>query len=98
MRRIFWLKISALFLVFFSCTSEQEIHKKTILVASKQVDCTGVGPQKCMLIKEFTGQNWKYFYDTIEGFNYEEGFEYVLNISEKKIHQCPKMLHLFKQF
>lgn len=89
MKRIYWLKISVLFLVFFSCTSEQEIQKKTILVASKQVDCTGVGPQKCMLIKEHATQNWEYFYDTIEGFNYEEGFEYVLNISEKEISPVP---------
>ncbi|MEJ5053826.1 DUF4377 domain-containing protein [Sphingobacterium sp. MYb382] len=51
-------------------------------VKENLVDCTGVGPMKCMQVK-FPGQKeWTYFYSSIEGFTYEEGYLYKLKISE----------------
>lgn len=66
--------------------SEKNLGKeKTYTVASKRIDCEGVATQKCYLIKKNGEQNWNYFYSEIIGFNYEEGFEYELLISETPI-------------
>jgi len=62
---------------------------KHIYVADYLVDCTDVSPQKCMLIKEKIVDEWTIFYDQIEGFNYEEGYEYLLNVKIKTIKNPP---------
>lgn len=69
-----------LVLLMLSCTDT-----KTIIVANHLADCEGVAPQKCMLIKESSAGEWIYFYDTIEGFEYEEGYTYELEVSISEI-------------
>lgn len=64
--------------------------EKTLIVASKKADCVGLVPQKCLLVKEKTAQNWQYFYDEISGFTYEEGFEYEIIVSEREIENPPQ--------
>ncbi|MBQ4820006.1 DUF4377 domain-containing protein [Aquimarina sp. MMG016] len=62
---------------------------KTIYIADHQVDCEGVAPQKCLLFKEKQNDEWTYFYDTIDGFDYEEGYNYQLEVSIKQIENPP---------
>lgn len=73
-------------LLFASCTSDKTIK---MVVASQQGDCVGVAPQKCLLVKTGTDTDWTFFYDQIEGFNYEEGYEYVLEVKEEKRENVP---------
>lgn len=75
-----------------SCENSENnfTQEKTFIVASKKVDCQGEGVQKCYLIKEKETQNWQFFYSNIIGFNYVEGFEYELVISEKEISNPPQ--------
>ncbi|MBE9475206.1 MAG: META domain-containing protein, partial [Chloroflexi bacterium] len=49
----------------------------------------GVGPQTCMLVKENPEDEYTFFYDQIEGFNYEEGYEYELVIKEEQVENPP---------
>ena len=63
--------------------------KKHIYVADHLVDCTGVAPQKCMLVKDKIVDPWSTYYGTIEGFDYEEGYEYLLKVKIKKIKNPP---------
>lgn len=77
--------ITIIALVFSSCKTSQP----NLYVASKEVDCTGVGPQKCLLIKENKDDQWTFFYQGIEGFNYEPGYEYALEIKKEKIENLP---------
>ncbi|WP_230978984.1 DUF4377 domain-containing protein [Flavobacterium supellecticarium] len=60
-----------------------------ITVASQQADCTGVAPQKCFLIKKDGQKDWEFLYSGIEGFTYEAGNEYVLEVKEEKIDNPP---------
>jgi len=71
--------------VFFlvACSTEKNIQKLTI--ASEQGDCVGVAPQKCLLIKTESQTNWEFLYSGIEGFNYEPGYEYVLEVRKDTI-------------
>jgi heat shock protein HslJ len=62
---------------------------KTIYVGPYLVDCEGVAPQKCMLVKERPDDEWSLFYDQIEGFDYEPGHEYELRIAEEKVENPP---------
>jgi hypothetical protein len=80
-----------LFFTILSCENNnlQEIEK-TLYIASKKADCIGISPQKCLLIKESKQQNWEYFYDSIIGFEYEEGFEYEIVVYEKEIENPPQ--------
>jgi heat shock protein HslJ len=63
--------------------------EKTVYVGPSQVDCVGVAPQKCLLIKEKPGDDWTLYYDQIEGFDYEPGYEYELRIVEEEIEDPP---------
>jgi heat shock protein HslJ len=67
-----------------ACDKTQHIY-----VADHLVDCEGEGPQKCMLIKDKIVDDWTTFYDQIEGFNYEEGYEYLLSVKIKEIKNPP---------
>lgn len=64
-------------------------EEKTVYVGPFLVDCVGVGPQKCMLIKENLEDNYTFFYDQIEGFNYEEGYEYELLVKTEPVENPP---------
>jgi heat shock protein HslJ len=67
----------------------EEVVEKIIYVGSELVDCVGVAPQKCMLIKEKPDDEYTFFYDQIEGFEYEEGYEYELVIKEEQVENPP---------
>ena len=69
------------------CNSLSET--KILYINSKLVDCIGVGPQQCMLIKENKDEEWGMFYDNIQGFDYHEGIEYKLQVMITQIENPP---------
>lgn len=85
MKTTFYVSLFTLFFLV-SCSTTQT-SKYT--VASQNADCTGVGPQKCLLVKKGTDPNWEFFYSSIDGFNYEPGYEYVLEVKEEKLENVP---------
>lgn len=74
------------FLMIIACTSHTEVQSKMLIVADHLENCVGVGPQSCMLVKENPDDQWTYFYDQIEGFDYEEGYTYELLVNEIPVH------------
>ena len=85
MKKIIYFLAIALAMV--SCEKKVETVRYTI--ASRTADCTGVAPQQCLLVKKGDMTDWEYFYSTIEGFNFEEGYEYVLDVKEEKLENVP---------
>ncbi|SBV97922.1 DUF4377 domain-containing protein [uncultured Dysgonomonas sp.] len=79
------LMVSLLAMALFlgSCGSSKNTEKLT--VASKQGDCVGVAPMKCLLVKKDGQADWEFFYSNIEGFVYEPGYEYVLEVKVEKV-------------
>lgn len=73
-------------LLITSCQDSKNslAQEKIYIVASKKVDCVGVGPQKCFLVKKNQKEDWQFFYATISGF------EYKLLIAEKRIENPPQ--------
>lgn len=86
MKRSFYLLVSVL-LFMVACAPKQETVK--FIIASKTADCTGEGKQKCMLVKKGDQTDWEFFYSQIQGFNYEEGYEYVIEVKENKLENPP---------
>ncbi|MFL1894495.1 DUF4377 domain-containing protein [Aquimarina sp. 2-A2] len=78
------ISVVLLTLFFASCK-----ETKRILIADHLVDCTGVGSQQCMLIKENPDDDWTLFYDKIEGFEFEEGFSYEIEVEVTAIDNPP---------
>ena len=61
----------------------------TLFVGDTQVDCPGIGQQKCLLVKSDAAANWTFFYDTIEGFDWKPGYEYKLLVAVREIDPPP---------
>ena len=87
MKKLLGIGLLGSFLVACASFSEETV---TLKIASSQADCVGVAPQKCLLVEEITdiktasnkAEEWSYFYSNIEGFNYEPGFEYVVEVQK----------------
>ena len=71
-----------------ACTAGSGIEKR-LYVGPAMVDCVGVAPQQCLLIKENVEDQWQFWYDPIEGFDYEEGFLYELLVEEGTVKNAP---------
>ena len=53
------------------------------------MDCVGVGPQKCMQVRENPDSDWEFFYDGIHGFDFQEGASYKLEVIIKEVENPP---------
>lgn len=72
--------------LFIGCKNDMET---IIYINNQQEDCVGVAPQKCMLVKFHLAEDWQYFYDTIEGFNFESGYFYKLKVDIQNVENPP---------
>ena len=66
-----------------SCNSPKDTVKMT--VASEKRMAMGVAPMEVLLVKEGDATEWSFFYSNIEGFNYEPGYEYVLDVKKEAL-------------
>ncbi|MFD1141019.1 DUF4377 domain-containing protein [Larkinella insperata] len=90
MNRYLYFFALGFLLLFASCdTDGLKPETMTMWVADRQVDCTGVGPQKCLLVKMEGDTSWTYHYSGIEDFTHEAGYEYRLTVRRKKIKNPP---------
>ncbi len=87
---------SLVFIIILAVTAKSCEDTKHIYVADHLVDCVSVGPQKCMLVKDKIVNDWTNFYGNIEGFDYEEGYEYLLNVKVEEIKNPPADAPSFK--
>ncbi len=64
-------------------------NSKTYYVDSSLADCVGVAPIKCMKIKESPSADWQFFYGSIQGFDYEPGYNYELEVKQFDVPNPP---------
>lgn len=95
------LKVQLLLLVAFaafglkSCSeSPLQGNNETVLIRVNHFQQTGIGegPSLVFLIQEneeIGGEQWKYLYDPIEGFDYEPGYIYELKVRKKEVKNPP---------
>ena len=73
-------------------TEESEIpapEEKIIFVGPEKAECVGVGPMECYLVKENPDDEWQYFYDQIDGFEWEPGYTYELRVAIYPVENPP---------
>ena len=70
-------------------TSQSQRDVLTIEVAPRTVACTGEAPQRCLLVRTEPGAEWTYFYDPIQGFAYEEGYRYRIEVERQPVPNPP---------
>lgn len=78
--------------LFASCASTKELKQgeELLTVAPETRECTaGVAKMQCMMVKEANANEWQYFYNRIEGFKHEPGYEYQIIVSKSKIENQP---------
>ena len=61
-------------LIAAACVFSDDTTDLVVIVGPELKDCVGVGPMKCLVV------NGELFYETIEGFDFKEGFIYRLMI------------------
>ena len=67
-----------------SASSGQDRGVKQVIVASYRTDCFALTAQSCYLIKQNQEDEWKFYYNELAGFDYEEGYEYVISVKQKR--------------
>lgn len=67
-----------------SCSAPKDKDTVQMTVASEKRTAMGVGPMEVLQVKEGDATEWSFFYSNIEGFNFEEGYEYVLEVKKEK--------------
>ncbi len=61
----------------------------TFYVAPYKVDCMGVAPMKCLLIKKTPEGQWQNFHSAISGFEHQPGIEYTIKVKETPVENPP---------
>ncbi|MCA8251829.1 DUF4377 domain-containing protein [Burkholderia sp. AU31624] len=62
---------------------------KTVYVAPQSARCTGVAPMECLQVRNSPNEPWSLWYAGIEGFAYQPGYLYTLEIDEYRVAQPP---------
>lgn len=87
---------ASLFLLILPFISTAQDEKLDLIVAEKTEDCARMMKQKCYRVQQLPSTEWTLFYDKINGFNYEEGFQYhILVTKTKKPEPVPQDLPRF---
>jgi len=73
-------------LVLFFSVASMALAQETIKMQVKEskVHCTGVGPMEYLQVKTGKEKEWTYFYENIEGFDFESGYRYKLKVEKSK--------------
>ena len=74
-KSVFTFSLLALTITFCSAKGT-----KTFYVSDRKIACAGT--YECIQVREKSNAQWRVFSDTIQGFNYEEGFEYKISVEE----------------
>lgn len=75
-----FLLITLLFLPFTVGCGWDE-HIETLIIGPYKVDCVGAFEQECYLEFNEESQEWHFFYEGIQGFDFEPGFIWTLKVS-----------------
>jgi hypothetical protein len=84
--------IAGLFAVLLSGCADLFGPKERVVmmdVAPQRVSCMGVGPQECLRVRQHPETAWTLFYGGIEGFQFEEGFEYTIRVAVRRVRNPP---------
>ena len=66
------------------------VEVKTFFVGPEQAECSaGAGLRQCLMVKENPDDDYTFFYDNIDGFEWEEGYDYELLVEVFNVANPP---------
>lgn len=83
MKRVGLLLITSIILL--SSCKDGNKNTEMMTVASEKRMAMGVAPMEVLVVKEGNDTDWSFFYSGIEGFDYEPGYEYVLEVKKEAV-------------
>lgn len=89
-------KFLTIFILFISIFSFAQINKKKVskkqtlppntqvwTINAERAQCEGATTMQCLLVKKQGQKSFEFFYNNIIGFDYEEGFTYVIWVKQE---------------
>jgi len=70
-------------------TSTNGAVRVTMEVDAHRVPCTGEARARCLRVRVPPDTSWRFFYDPIEGFAYEEGYRWQLEVDTRRVSNPP---------
>jgi len=61
----------------------------TLYVGPVTADCVGVAPQQCLQVRYDPADEYELFYSSINGFDFEPGYDYELLVQKTPIENPP---------
>lgn len=58
-------------------------------IGPELADCEGVAPMECMQVAYSEDGETQFFYDSIDGFDYQEGTSYVIDVEVTEVENPP---------
>ncbi len=91
MKNIFTFCFILLFI--FSCEKDKSLDEFVLRIKENKIRCTGYeGQTECYLIQKgskIDSEEWEYFYEQIDGFDYQVGFVYKILVTKERIDTPP---------
>ena len=82
MKVLFFLSVFFLALISFGQSSQFEVH---LVIASEQIHCGEEVMTPCFQAKKVTDPHWTMTIEAIENFEFEPGYEYLLDLRVEHI-------------
>ncbi|WP_430612362.1 META domain-containing protein [Flavobacterium sp. JP2137] len=84
------MKKRALMVTLFTVVTAVSLQAqvvRSVFVKDTTTPCTGVAPMNCLNVRFDQATEWELFYSSIEGFEYEPGYQYELLVEETVLPQ-----------
>jgi hypothetical protein len=69
---------------------DPRVDEITLHVGPETAECTGMGPQTCLLVRESPDDPWGFFHGEIVGFAFEPGYHYTLRVRLEHLKNPPQ--------
>jgi hypothetical protein len=61
--------------------AQDEAQVQTLFVREQRAACESEGARECLMVRASEGEEWRLFYASIEGFEYEPSYVYELRVA-----------------
>ena len=70
-------------------TTAPRAERLTFDVGPARVPCTGEARTRCLLVRVLPDTTWRFFYDAIVGFTFEEGYRWRIEVERRAVPNPP---------
>ena len=75
-----YISLLILILLYFTIGCDRDEHIETLIIGPYTETCQGFIEQQCYLEFNEESQKWEFFYESIQGFDFEPGYIYTLKV------------------